>query len=115
MNSENLRSIGGITPPTAKPDGAESMNTFAVNRFGDVALIDAAGRIKFTALRGEADHVIHELPIDNLDLLASCKFTNIEFNDDGTILLLWSDKVRSCYCLIALKLCVSQRLIFETK
>ena len=74
------------------------MNTFAVNRFGDVALLDATGRLKFTAFRGEADHVIHDLPIDHADQLASCKFTNLEFNEDGTILLLWSDKV--CVLLV---------------
>ena len=96
MIRETNTAIGCIPTPIAKGDNREptSMNTFAVNRFGDIALIDAAGRIKFTALRGDMDHVIHELPIDNADLLAASDFTNIEFNDDGTILLLWSDKVR---------------------
>ena len=95
MIRETNTAIGSIPAPIAKGDNGErtSMNTFAVNRFGDIALIDATGRIKFTSLRGETDQMIHELPMDHADLLAASDFTNIEFNDDGTILLLWSHKV----------------------
>ena len=95
MNCESHVSIGCISAPMPKYGHAPppSMSTFAINRFGDVALLDAAGRIKFTALRGDSDHAIHELAIDDAALVAACGFTNIEFNDDGTILLLWSDEV----------------------
>ena len=108
MNVENLRSIGCIDPPIIDHDYMGPLNSFAINQYGDVAVISIDGSIKLcTGARGsnggvklrntsgEAQHLIQDLSVDHDYLLKSKKFTNVEFNDEGTILLLWSRKVRS--------------------
>lgn len=108
MNVENLRSIGCIDPPIIDHDYMGPLNSFAINQYGDVAVISIDGSIKLcTGARGsnggvklhnttgEAQHVIQDLSIDHDYLLKSKKFTNIGFNEEGTILLLWSKKVRN--------------------
>lgn len=95
MNSENLLALGCIGPPSTNHDGASPFDTFAVNLHGDVALLDVDGRVRFSTLRDNSGKSVQDVPVDKIDELLSCKFTNIEFNEDGTILLLWSTKVSS--------------------
>jgi hypothetical protein len=95
MNSENLSALGCIGPPSTNHDEASPFDTFAVNLYGDVALLDVDGRVRFSTLRDNSGKSVQDVPVDKIDELLSCKFTNIEFNEDGTILLLWSSKVSS--------------------
>ena len=108
MNVENLGSIGRIDPPLIDHDYVGPLNSFAINQFGDVAVISSDGSVKLcTGARGShggvnlrntsggAQHLIQDLSVDHDYLLKSKKFTNIEFNEEGTILLLWSKKVRN--------------------
>jgi hypothetical protein len=95
MNSENLSALGSIGPPSTNHDGASPFDTFAVNLYGDVALLDVDGRVRFSTLGDTSGKSVQDVPVDKIDELLSCKFTNIEFNEDGTILLLWSSKVSS--------------------
>ena len=95
MNSENLSALGCIGPPSTNHDGVGPFDTFAVNLYGDVALLDVDGRVRFSTVRDNSGKSVQDVPVDKIDELLSCKFTNIEFNEDGTILLLWSSKVSS--------------------
>ena len=116
MNSENFRSLGCVAPPTLTDDSAAPMNSFSVNQYGDVALLRRDGKVVFSTLNGDDKHTVYEKPIDNEELLISHFFTDIEFSEDGTILLLWSQKVGevnilqffffyvfpACYCTLPL-------------
>lgn len=93
MNCENFTALGQIQPPPTNCDGVSPIDSFAVNLYGDVALLDKDGRLSFSTIRDNSDKRVQDVPVDKIDELLSCKFTNIEFNGDGTILLLWSSKV----------------------
>ena len=93
MNCENLSALGRIQPPSINCDGVSPIDSFAVNLYGDVALLDKDGKVSFSTIRDNSDKRVQDVPVDKIDELLSCKFTNIEFNGDGTILLLWSSKV----------------------
>ena len=94
MNSENFRSLGCVEPPTLTDDNSAPTNSFSVNQFGDIALLRKDGKVVFSTLSGDDKHIVYERPIDHEELLISNKFTGIEFSEDGTILMLWSQKVR---------------------
>jgi hypothetical protein len=93
MNSENFRSLGCVEPPTSTDDNSVPTNSFSVNQYGDVALLRKDGKVVFSTLSGDDKHIVYEKPIDHEELLISNKFTGIEFSEDGTILMLWSEKV----------------------
>ena len=109
MNCENFSALGQIQSPSTNCDGGSPIDSFAVNLYGDVALLDKDGRVRLSTIRDNSDKRVQDVPVDKIDELLSCKFTNIEFNVDGTILLLWSSKVitnrasyASVHCLILL-------------
>ena len=93
MNCENLPALGRIRPPSTSCDRVSPINSFTVNLYGDIALLDTDGRVRLSTIRDDSDKCVQDVPVDKIDELLSCKFTNIEFNEDGTILLLWSSKV----------------------
>jgi hypothetical protein len=93
MNSENFRSLGCVEPPTSTDDNSLPTNSFSVNQYGDVALLRKDGKVVFSTLSGDEKQIVYEKPIDHEELLMSNKFTSIEFSEDGTILMLWSEKV----------------------
>jgi hypothetical protein len=93
MNSENFSSLGCVEPPTSTDDNSVPTNSFSVNQYGDVALLRKDGKVVFSTLSGDDKHIVYEKPIDHEELLISNKFTGIEFSEDGTILMLWSEKV----------------------
>lgn len=103
--------IKRISTPESKNDN-DNMNSFATNQYGDILLLTGEGKIKFTTLekkfQNSADEeVVYDLLVDKNDLFESCRFTNIEFNADGTVLLLWSSQVYIfIYMYIAIFICI---------
>ena len=88
--SSRIRSIGqNCKPPLV--EGNRRRNTFSTNVHGDMALLTQDGSIKVSNLRSSSD-VLQDLPVDDMTTLRSHRFTNVEYNADGTLLLLWSDE-----------------------
>lgn len=86
MNADFVRSLGKLVPP--KFSGG---NSITVSRLGLTAVLNSDGTVKIAALRkGSCEYV--DLKIDNVSTLELQEFTNIEFDSDGALLLLWSSK-----------------------
>ena len=92
MNVDFVEAFGEIDPPADC-----SGNSFAVNRSGDIVALSNQGKILYSNLRAAPDHGngngsrhFKELPVNNLCTEDILSFTNIEFDPDGTLILLWS-------------------------
>ena len=91
--SSRIRSIGQNCKPPLVEGNAQNnrrRNTFSTNVHGDVALLTQDGGIKVSNLRSSSD-VLQDLPVDDMATIRSHRFTNVEYNADGSLLLLWSD------------------------
>ena len=69
------------------------MQRVAVNQFGDVCSIAEDWSIRLASLKSSEPMDLSSFPLDSdsMTLIKSLKFSNIEYNSNGTILLLWSD------------------------
>lgn len=74
-----------------------NINTIATNSLGNIAIIDVNGSIKYGFLQHINDSkeglksLLYESSGDDNNIM-KCKFTKIEFNKDGTLLLLSSNQ-----------------------
>ena len=86
MNADFVKSLGRLSSP--KFSGG---NSIAVSRLGLTAVLNSDGTIELANLRnGNGEYA--DLKVDNVSASELQEFTNIEFDYDGALLLLWSSK-----------------------
>lgn len=86
MNADFVKSLGRLVPP--KFSGG---NSITVSRLGLTAVLNGDGSIKLANLRkGNGEYI--DLKVDNVSALELQEFSSIEFDSDGSLLLLWSSK-----------------------
>lgn len=87
MNTNIINSAGKINPPITNARDGRHVNSFAMNKFGDLYLLtDKPGEIQYAQLEinTQSSSDFRILPIDNTYV-----FENIQFNFSGNMLLLW--------------------------
>lgn len=111
MNRKFIELLGNSDVPIASEIDPFS-TSFTLNQRGDIALICNNGKVKMANLRrNNLDFV--ELNIDGIRETEILEFTTIQFNCDGTVLLLWS-KRRIGIIELPLSLVEAGSGVFET-
>jgi hypothetical protein len=91
MNASFVETFGRLAPPVVDTFSRPFANSFAVSQKGAIAVICLDGKFKYSNIRNVEDNELINLDVYGLSNEDALEYSSIEFNNDGTILLLWAE------------------------
>ncbi|KAJ1441123.1 hypothetical protein B484DRAFT_121554, partial [Ochromonadaceae sp. CCMP2298] len=89
MNASYVELLGNLPPPDIL-DGYPNANSFSVSSSGEIAILCADGCIQLANLRNREDADAQELELVGISREQLARFSVIEWDSEGSMLLLWS-------------------------